>query len=218
MLKNYLKIAVRNLLRFKAYSFINLAGLAIGMTCCFLILLYVQDERRYDRFHEKADRIYRIAWLNEHPQTRTPHPMAQAMVKDLPEVESAVSLSPLWGPGLTRRIFSMRYGDKRFDETNVLSVDTTFFKVFSFPFLKGDPQTALHEPFAVIISERIAQKYFGNEEALGKVLRVDNDVDLKVTGVVRNVPVQSHFHFDFLIAYTLLKPRETGSYYTWEDF
>lgn len=218
MFKSYLKITLRNLLRHKVYSFINLAGLAMGMTCCFLILLYMQDELRYDRFHEKADRIYRIAWLNEHPQTRTPHPMAQALVKDLPEVENAVSLSPLWGPGLTRRIFSMRYGDKRFDETNVLSVDTTFFKVFSFPFLKGDPQTALQEPFAVIISERIAQKYFGEEEALGKVLRVDNDVDLKVTGVVRNVPVQSHFHFDFLIPYTLLKPRETGSYYTWEDF
>ncbi len=218
MLKNYFKIAVRNLLRHRAYSFINLAGLALGMTCAFLILLYVQDELRYDRFHEKADRIYRIAWINEHPQTRTPHPMAQAMVKDLPEVENAVSLSPLWGPGLTRRIFSIRYGDKRFDETNVLSVDTTFFKIFSFPFLQGDPRTALQEPFAVIISERIAQKYFGEEEALGKVLRIDNDLDLKVTGVARNVPSQSHFHFDFLVSYTLLKPRETGSYYKWEDF
>ncbi len=218
MFKNYFKIAARNLLRYKAYSFINLAGLAIGMTCAFLILLYVRDELSYDRFHENAARIYRLAWINEHPQTRTPHPMAQAMVKDLPEVENAVSLSPMWGAGLTRRIFSVRYGDKRFDETNVLSVDTTFFKVFSFPLLHGDARTALQEPFAVIISERIAQKYFGEEEALGKVLRIDNEIDLKVTGVTRNVPAQSHFHFDFLISYAMLKPRETGSYYTWADF
>ena len=216
MLNNYLKIAVRNLLRHKAYSFINLAGLALGMTCAFLILLYVQDELRYDRFHENADRIYRIVWNNE--QARTPHPMAQAMVKDLPEVENAVSLSPLWGPGLTRRILSVRYQDLRFDETNVLAVDTTFFKIFSFPFIKGDPRTALTEPFALVISERMAQKYFGEEEALGKVLRIDNDIDLKVTGVVRNVPTQSHFHFDFLVSYSMLKPRDTGSYYTWADF
>lgn len=218
MLKNYLKVAVRNLLRYKTYSLINLAGLAVGMTCAFLILLYVNDELRYDRFHEKAERIYRIAWLDEHPQTRTPHPMAQALVKDLPEVENAVSLSPMWGAGLTRRIFSVRYGDKRFDEQNVFSVDTTFFKVFSFPLLKGDPRTALQEPFAIILSERMAQKYFGAEEALGKVLRLNNEVDLKVAGVLQNVPTQSHFHFDFLISYALLKPRETGSYYTWADF
>ncbi len=218
MFKNYLKIALRNLRRHKVYSVINLAGLAIGMTCCFLILLYVKDELSYDRFHANADRIYRIAWLNEHPQTRTPHPMAQAMTQDFPEVENAVSLSPLWGAGLTRRTFSMRYGDKRFDEQNVLSVDTAFFKIFSFPFLKGDPATALQEPFAIIITEKAAQKYFGEEEALGKTLRVNNEVDLKVTGVAQNVPAASHFHFDFLVSYTLLKPRETGSYYTWADF
>lgn len=218
MFKNYLKIAVRSLSRYKVYSFINLAGLAIGMTCCFLILLYVRKELSYDRFHEKADRIYRLAWLDEHPQTRTPHPMAQAMAQDFPEVENAVSLSPLWGAGLTRRTFSMRHGDRRFDEQNVLSVDTTFFKIFSFPFLKGDPATALQQPFAIVITERTAQKYFGNEEALGKVLRLDNEVDLKVTGVVQNVPAASHFHFDFLVSYVLLKTREAGSYYTWADF
>ncbi len=218
MLKNYLKIAARNLLRHKAYSFINLAGLALGMTCAFLIVLYVRDELRYDQFHANAERIYRIAWINEHPQTRTPHPMALAMARDLPEVENAVSLSPLWGPGLTRRIFSIRHADKRFDETNALSVDTTFFNVFAFPFVAGDPRTALREPFAIILSERAAEKYFGAEEALGKTLRIDNEIDLKVTGVVKNVPAQSHFHFDFLVSYALLKQRDNSSYYTWADF
>jgi putative ABC transport system permease protein len=218
MLKNYLKIAVRNLLKHKAYSFINIAGLALGMTCCLLILLYVQHELSYDRFHRQADRIYRIFWQSGNPQTRTPHPMAQAMARDFAEIESAVSLSPIWGPGLTRPQFSVRYGDKRFEEREVFSADSTFFEVFSFRLIKGDPRTALRSPASLVITERMAEKYFGEEEPMGKVLTVNNSVDLKVTGVMENVPAHSHFHFDFLISYVLLKMRETGSYYEWEDF
>ncbi len=218
MFKNYLKIAVRNLLKHKAYSFINIAGLAIGMTCCLLILLYVLNELSYDRFHQDANRIYRIAWQSSNPQTRTPHPMAQAMVKDFTEVESAVSLSPIWGPGLTRPMFSVKYGDQRFEEREVFSADSTFFEVFSFPLLKGDPKIALRSPTSLVITEDVARKYFGDEEPLGKVLTINNEVDLKVTGVLQNIPANSHFHFDFLIPYALLKMRETGSYYQWEDF
>lgn len=218
MFKNYLKIALRNLLKHKAYSFINIAGLAIGMTCCLLILLYVQNELSYDQFHQDADRVYRIAWHSGNPQTRTPHPMAQAMVKDFAEVESAVSLSPIWGPGLTRPRFAVRYGDQRFEEREVFSADSTFFEVFSFPLLKGEAKTALRSPMSLVITEDIAKKYFGDEEPLGKVLTINNEVDLKVTGVIQNIPPTSHFHFDFLISYTLLKMRETGSYYQWEDF
>ncbi|MGH7598070.1 MAG: ABC transporter permease [bacterium] len=218
MLKNYLKIAARNLLKHKAYSFINIAGLAMGMTCCILILLYVQHELSYDRFHRQADRIYRIFWQSGNPQTRTPHPMAQAMVKDFAEVESAVSLSPVWGPGLTRPKFAVRYGDQRFEEKEVFSADSTFFEVFSFPLLKGDPKSALRSPASLVITERIAKKYFGEEEPMGKVLTINNSVDLKVTGVMQDIPANSHLHFDFLISYVLLKMRETGSYYEWEDF
>ncbi len=218
MLKNYLKIAARNLLKHKAYSFINIAGLAMGMTCCILILLYVQHELSYDRFHQDAKRIYRIFWQSGNPQTRTPHPMAQAMVSDFPEVKSAVSISPIWGPGLTRPAISVKYGDKRFDEKGFYSADTTFFEVFSFPLIKGDPKTALRSPFSIVVTEEMARKYFGDEDPLGKVLTINNRTDLKVTGVLQNLPANAHFHFDFLLSYVLLKMRETGSYYEWEDF
>ncbi len=218
MLKNYFKIAARNLLKHKAYSFINIAGLAMGMTCCILILLYVQHELSYDRFHQNAKQIYRIAWFSGNPQTRTPHPMAQAMANDFPEVESAVSISPIWGPGLTRPAISVKYGDKRFDEKGFYSADTTFFAVFSFPLIKGDPETALRSPFSIVITEEMAEKYFGEEEPLGKVLTINNNIDLKVSAVLQNLPANAHFHFDFLLSYVLLKMRETGSYYEWEDF
>ena len=102
MLHNYFKVALRTLSWHKGYAFINIAGLAVGVTCCLLMLLFVRHELSYDRFHEAADRIHRVVLINDNPQTRTPHPMAQALVRDVPEVESAVSLTPIWGPGLTR--------------------------------------------------------------------------------------------------------------------
>ncbi len=133
MLFNYLKTSLRSLLKNKSYSLINIFGLALGITCVFLILQYLKRELAYDQFHEGAENIYRVVWETENPQTRTPHPLAQAMVHDFPEVENAVTLSPLWGPGLTRETFSIRNNEKdiQYDETGILAVDTTFFKVFS---------------------------------------------------------------------------------------
>ncbi len=190
------------------------------MTCAIFILLYVQYELSYDRFHKNADNIYRIAWMSLRPQTRTPHPMAQAMVRDFPEVVDAVSLSPIWGPGLTRPKLSVRYGEKRFDEPGFYAADSTFFKVFSFRLLQGDPETAMKITGGVIITEEIARKYFGDEEALGKtlILEVEQNFPLTVTGVLENIPANSHFRFDFLLSYVTLKPFEDGSYYEWEDF
>ena len=112
MLKNYFIVAIRNMARNKGYTFINIAGLAIGMAATVLILLYVNDELSYDKFHEGGEDIYRIAWQSGDPQTRTPHPMPLAMVRDFPEVESAVSFTPLWGPGLTRLTFSVNNPEK----------------------------------------------------------------------------------------------------------
>ncbi|HEX9652656.1 MAG TPA: ABC transporter permease [bacterium] len=220
MLKNYVKIALRNLIKQKSYSLINIAGLAIGLTCAILILLYVQFELSYDRFHDHADRLYRIAWMSGNPQTRTPHPMALAMAQDFPEVTEATTLSPIWGPGLTRPKLSVRYEDKRFDEPGFYSADSTFFKVFSFNLLRGDPERALKVPGGVVITEEIAKKYFGDEDPLNKILVLEHGqrFDMTVTGVMQNLPRNSHFHFDFLISYVTLKPLEDGSYYTWEDF
>jgi putative ABC transport system permease protein len=222
MLQHYLNTALRNFIRNKFYTTISVVGLALGLASVFLIIQYLKLELSYDRFHTNAENIYRIAWISTNPQTRTPHPMAQAMVQDFPEVESAVSLSPLWGPGLTREIFSIRNPEKdvRYDESSVLAVDSTFFQVFSFPLLKGDPKAVLKNPRGVLISKSTAIKYFGTIDCVGKQLEANEEKYLvQVVGVFKDVPQASHFHFDFLVSYVrekLLDPN--NPYYTWEDF
>ena len=222
MFNNYFKIAFRNMLKYKGFSLINITGLALGMACSLLILLYVQYELSYDQFNKDADDIYRIEWIDSSPQTRTPYPLAQAMVRDFPEVLDAVTISPLWGPGLTRPTFSVRYGDKLFDETEFYGADTSFFKMFTCPLLLGDEKTALQTIGGIVISERVAHKYFGNENPLGKqmIFNENSDAGLLVTGVMKNIPGNSHFHFDFLLSYKTLIQYESAesNYYTWDDF
>ena len=223
MIFSYLQIAFRNLLRNKFYSLINIAGLGLGLACVFLILQYLKQELSYDRFHENSENIYRITWEDENPQTRTPHPMAQALVQDFPEVKSAVSITPLWGIGLTKQTLSFRNPEStnRFDENGVMAVDSNFFKVFSFPLLKGDRNTVLENPDGILISGSMSKKYFGEEEPLGKHLAVnDGQALVEVVGVFEDVPLESHFHFDFLVSYDREKSFEDpeSKYYTWDDF
>ena len=224
MIRNYLKIAIRNLFRNKFYSLTNIVGLALGLACVFLILQYLKHEISYDRFHVKdAENIYRVSWEDENPQTRTPHPLAQALVQDFPEVESAVSLTPLWGVGLTRETFSIRNLEKdiRYDESNIIAVDTTFWDVFTFPLIKGDQKTALKNPGGILLSASMAKKYFGDEDPMGKQLAVNEENQLiEVVGVFEDVPQASHIHFDFLISYVREKAGEDpeSQYYTWNDF
>ncbi|MEJ2636778.1 MAG: ABC transporter permease [Calditrichia bacterium] len=196
MFKNYLKIAFRNLIRHKGYSFINITGLAIGIATCLLILLYVTDELSYDRYNEKADQIYRvcihgIVGTNEFNQAVTSAPMAKALVNDYPEVIAATRFVNLGFPVL-------RYKDRVFSEERFFSADSNIFDVFTIPFLEGDPKTALTQPNTIVITQSMARKYFGDEDPMGKVLNSDNRRDYQVTGVVKNVPHNSHFHFDFL--------------------
>ncbi|SKC81907.1 ABC transporter permease [Ohtaekwangia koreensis] len=222
MLYNYFTIALRNLLKNKTHTVINVAGLSLSIASVFLITLYIRGELSYDKFHDKAENLYRISWEDNNPQTRTPHPLAQALVQDFPEVESAVSLSPLWASGLTRETHSFRNPEKdaRYDEKNILSVDSTFFKVFSFPLVKGDPENALKKVNGLLISESMAKKYFGESDPIGKHLSVDGDQYLvEIVGVFKDVPVYSHFHFDFLVSYVREKFLDPGSeYYMWKDF
>lgn len=222
MIKNYFRIAFRNFFKSKIHTAINLVGLTAGMVSIFLITLYLQQELSYDKFHEGAENIYRIDWYNSNPQTRTPHPMAQAMVQDFPEVVSGVSLTPLWGEGLVRETHSFRNleKDERFDETNILAVDTSFFNVFDFPIVKGNVKTALTNLRGVLISESAAKRYFGDEDPIGKQLAVDSDtLMVEVVAVFKDVPVNSHFHFDFLVTYLREKYMDPDdSFYSWEDF
>ncbi|MBC7773908.1 MAG: ABC transporter permease, partial [Phycisphaerae bacterium] len=201
---------------------INVFGLAFGIASVFLISIYIKGELSYDKFHHEAEDLYRIAWINENPQTRTPHPMAQAMVSDFPEVESAVSLTPLWAAGLTRETHSFRHPDKpeRYDEKNLLAVDTTFFDVFDFPIVKGDAKAALKKVNGVLISESMARKYFGDEDPIGKHLAVDSaEYLVEVAAVFKDVPPNSHFHFDFLASYIREKSfNPKDPFYSWADF
>jgi putative ABC transport system permease protein len=188
MFRNYLTVAVRNLVRHKVYSLINILGLAIGMACCILILLFVQDEFSYDRYHEKAEQIYRVLG------PRTCFPLGAVARDALPEVIEMVRFTFKW-----ERLVG--YGEKRFKEPNFIYADPNIFEVFSFPLLKGDPQNALKGPFSVVITEKTAQKYFGHEDPMGKVISVENEHDYTVTGVLKEIPHNSHFRFDFLATF-----------------
>ena len=190
MFKNYIKVALRTLKKYKIYSLINISGLAIGMACFFLIMLWVRDELSFNRFHKNSNQIY----LNivEFPDVTTessPWSLVPTLKNVFPETEM--------GTRYIRRIVSTRYKDKRFSEEAAL-VDAEFLKIFTFPVVKGDPNAVLSAKNSVVITERTAVKYFGGEEPLGKTIKFDDRVDLTVTGVIRNVPANSDLHFDFL--------------------
>jgi putative ABC transport system permease protein len=184
--------------------------------------MYIRHELTYDQYYPGYKNLYRITWNSDNPQTRTPHPMAQAMVNDFPEVESAVSLSPYWAAGLTREIFSVRNLEKdvRYDEQNALMVDSTFFDVFQIPVVRGDGDRALRSTNGILLSESAAKRYFGDEDPIGKHLAVNADTTLvEVMAVFRDIPERSHFHFDMLGSYVREKSFDgDDEYYTWADF
>jgi len=221
MFSNIIKVAIRNLIRQPGYTFINIMGLAIGLACSILILLYVINEVTYDSFHTKADRIYRIGVRGQMPgnelnQAVTAAPMMEALLNDYPEVEMACRIGKFGGWLLT-------YGDKKFTETSETFkfADSTFFQLFDFKLLQGDPKTVLSRPRTLVMTETAARKYFGNEDPIGKTLSVEQDtVIYEVTGLMEDVPVNSHFHFDLLGSMcTIRQSRSTNwvnhNYYTY---
>jgi len=203
MLTNYLRIAYRSLLKHRAYTFINVAGLAVGMAACLLILLYVQDELGYDAHHENSDRIYRVSreWLNA-DGTSSLHaalvdPAIGPLLKqDLPEVSEAVRLSPVFP--------LLGFEAKHVVAERFFWTDPAVFDVFTIPLLQGDPRTALVEPFTLLLSETTARTLFGDEDALGKTIILNNDDAFTVTGVFQDTPHNTHLHFDALGSITTL--------------
>jgi len=193
MFKNYLKIAFRNIIRHKAYSTINILGLAIGMACSILILLWVQNELSYDRFHVNADEVYRITCnAGEFKAAVNPAGMPAGLKAQIPAVKNFVRLSEP-----STNLFEV--GNRKFEEKRVFYADSTFLQVFSFPLVKGNAKTALQRIDGVLITEDMAKKYFGQEEAMGKTLRKDNGNNVTVTGILANVPSNSHLQFDFIL-------------------
>ena len=206
MLKNYLKVAFRNIWRHKVYSFINIFGLAMGIALAILILLFVRDELSYDAFHVKADRIYRIAQIENHNGDLTPYMkigpgITTRMMTDFPEaVESAVRMMP------TGEVWT-KVDDKLFRESRVFLADETFFRIFSFKFIDGDAETALKGPNSLVLNRTTAEKYFGTTAAVGKMVRVDvpGSPLLKVTGVIKDAPGNSHFHPDLVVSFSTIR-------------
>jgi putative ABC transport system permease protein len=196
MFKNYLKITLRHIKRHRGYSFINIAGLSIGMTCCILILLYIQYELSYDKFHEDVHDIYRIVFEipNQLDMNATTFgALAPALMQDFPEVLSAARI---------RRLEStVFYKNHAFTEKDFFLADPEFFDVFTFPMISGDPEKALGEPLSVLITQEMAEKYFGDEDPMGKTLLVDNKYEYKVTGILKNPPQNSHLKFGFLASF-----------------
>jgi predicted permease len=194
MISNYIKVAIRNLLRQKGFSFINIFGLALGISCTALIGMWVNDELSYDRFHKDHDRIYRItATLPElklHAAVSSA-PLAVAIKDEIPEVEETVRIT-----GMNRDL--MQVGDVKFEEKRVIFADSNFFRMFTFPFIKGDKEQALLNPEGIVITEAMAIKYFGNTDVLEKIIRKNDKEDFTVTGVIANVPSNSHLQFDFV--------------------
>jgi putative ABC transport system permease protein len=204
MLKNYLKIAFRNILRHKGFSFINITGLAAGIACCMLIMLYVQDELSYDRYHEKIDRLYRLERTGVlqdqvYHVPVTAHPTGPAFENDLPEILQAVRL---WPTQLTVKNWNNHYFEEK-----IFFTDAAIFNTFTFPLLKGSPGSALKEPNSIVLTERMSKKYFNDIDSIGKTLSIkwgENTIDFKVTGIMKQIPGNSHFKTDFFASYTTL--------------
>ena len=200
MLRNHLKIALRNLRKHKGYALINVTGLAVGLACCLAIALYVQHELSYARFHVKADRIYRV--VQEQRFSGTAHqvavvaaPVGPALKDDYPEVQHTVRFA--------FRNQVVRYEDGVSSDNRIAVADSNVFEVFTFSLIKGNSSTALAQPNTLVRTEDMTHKYFGKEDPIGKTLRVE-DGDYVVTGVMANVPANAHFDFDALTSFSTL--------------
>jgi putative ABC transport system permease protein len=200
MFSNYFKVALRNILKYKFFSAINILGMTIGITACLLLVLYVTDELSYDRFHSKADRIYQVGLHGKIGDqdirtSSTCPPMAEAFVKEVSGISEATRIADYWGAPI------VKYDDKVFTEDNVFYADSNFFSFFSFELKEGDLKTALLEPNTVVVTESMAKKYFGEEAAIGKLITIGQDnATFKVTGVSEDTPLNSHFLYNFLLS------------------
>jgi putative ABC transport system permease protein len=210
MLRNYLKIAFRNMAKYKVISFINLFGLTVGITCCLLILTYIIHETSYDKYNSKADRVWRVTRsfnnkegiVSLHLGAVAP-PYGPLLKNEFPDIEKVTRLLPMG-------TVATRYEDKIFNEKDIYCADENFSDVFDISMLKGNPHTALSDPFSIAITEDVAHRYFGNDDPMGKTIRMSNQFNLKVTGVFKPFPEASHFHPQILISFNTL--RDTAIY------
>lgn len=204
MIRNYLKIAWRNLVKSKMFSIINILGLTIGITVCMMIYMFIIHEFSFDKFHSNGSNIYRVMRGGEGSDERWPWlsgPYAPTLMRDYPaEIQKAVRVMPSNA--------LVTFGEKSFNEKKLIIADTGFFTFFSFPMIKGDPQTVLSDPNNIVISESIAKKYFGDENPLGRVIEIDKSLQMKVTGVFKDIPTNSHLDFELVMSLTRYENEE----------
>ncbi|MEI9807065.1 MAG: ABC transporter permease [Bacteroidota bacterium] len=195
MIKNYLKVAWRNLMKNKVFSFINILGLTIGITVCMMIFLFIMNEFSFDTFHKQKKNIYRVMRGYDATKNRVAYlsgPYATALLNDFPgEIKKAVRVMPSNG--------LVSFNNISFNEKKLYIADADFFTLFSFPLVKGDPATALKDPASVVLTETTARKYFGKQDPMGKVIEMDKGRQLKVTGIAKDVPSNSHLDFDLVM-------------------
>jgi putative ABC transport system permease protein len=210
MLRNYITIAIRNLNKYRFYTLVNVFGLTVGITACLIILLFVRFELSYDKFHEHGDRIFRVDWelsfgeSSAYNAAVTP-PMAEAIVRDYPEVEAAARFRYNGSSQFKRNT-------ENIVESRVVYADNDMFKVFTIPFLAGSPENALKEPHSMVISKSCAEQFFPNDDALGKTLIKDNNVLYTITGVVSDIPENSHFHYRMFLSMEGLEESKNGNW------
>ena len=213
MFKSYLKVAWRNLIRHKAFSAINIAGLAIGMTCSIFIFLWVQHELSYDRFHTNANKIYRLVCdAGQFKAAVNPAGMPAELKAKMPEIKDAVRISQQRGHALS-------IGNRKFDEQHLIYADSNFLQMFNFPLVKGNTNTALMQPDAILITQSMAIKYFGKEDPIGKFIKKDNTKNVVVTGIMKDVPSASHLKFDAVMPMSAIAKDERDLINnTWDNF
>ena len=205
MLKNYLRIAVRNLAKYKFISFINLFGLTVGLSCCLLILTYILHETSYDKYNRQADRIYRVTRsFNNDQGVVSLHlgavapPFGPLLKNYFPDIQQVTRLLPTGN-------VPMRYEDKIFNEDNLFFADSSFNAMFDVDVLKGNPRTALTDPFSVMLTPAVARRYFGDADPINKVIRMNNQFNFKVTGIFQPFPSAAHLHPEILLSFNTLK-------------
>ncbi len=215
MFYNYLKVTYRNFINQKVYSTINISGLAIGLTCFILIFLYIQDELSYDQFHDKSEHTYRLVehfeseGVGEHSASQ-PFPAGPTLAADFDaQIVAMTRMFNFQSPSLA---LANREKERAFNESRIFFVDSTFFDVFDFELLVGDRETVIDEPNSILLTELMVAKYFGEENPLGKVLEFQGNQNLKVTGILADTPLNSHFQFDFLGSFSSLKQSFGGGY------
>jgi putative ABC transport system permease protein len=194
MFQNYLKIALRSLMRQKNYTAVNIIGLALGLTCTILLGLHIADDISFDKYHSKADRIYRFTQWDRKGQAseNTAPAWVDHLTQDIPQIQAGTRFYTHFGEIL------LTVGTKQVYDKTVKFADANVFQIFDFRLVQGNMQTALKEPYSAVISETAAKRYFGTVNAMGKVIRVDNKFDMKITGVMRDIPSQSHLQFEIL--------------------